>query len=62
MMNFQDDVYQKAIDSKKVVKLILKSGVHIQGEIIATDKFTVLIESHGQQQLVYKQVISTIIN
>ncbi|PEW95206.1 RNA-binding protein Hfq [Bacillus cereus] len=43
------------------VTVILKNGVPVRGQILATDKFTVLMMAHGKQQSVYKQAISTII-
>ncbi|PER93269.1 hypothetical protein CN500_23425 [Bacillus cereus] len=41
--------------------MFLKRGVPILGQIIAKDKFAVLMMVHGKQQLVYKKAISTII-
>ncbi|PEO54105.1 RNA-binding protein Hfq [Bacillus toyonensis] len=41
--------------------IFLKNGVPIRGQILTTDKFTVLMKVHGKQQLVYKQAISTIL-
>ncbi|PFY12409.1 RNA chaperone Hfq, partial [Bacillus pseudomycoides] len=40
--------------------LFLKSGVPIRGQILATDRFIVLMMVGGKQYLVYKQAISTI--
>ncbi|HDR6820367.1 hypothetical protein CBR58_33085 [Bacillus thuringiensis] len=41
--------------------MFLKGRVPILVQIIATDKFAVLMMVHGKQQLVYIQAISTII-
>lgn len=40
--------------------ICLKSGVHICGKILATDKFTVLMMAQGKQQRIYKTAIPTI--
>lgn len=61
MQNLQDDMYVLLKAQQKEVTLFLKSGVPIRGQLLASDKFTVLMMVHGKQQLVYKQAISTII-
>lgn len=61
MRDFQENLYKKALEKEKPITIFLKSGVRIPGKIIAIDKFTIFIDSHGQQQLIYKQAISTIV-
>ncbi|EOO23293.1 RNA chaperone Hfq [Bacillus cereus BAG1X2-3] len=61
MYNLQEDMYEQLKDKKGDITIFLKSGVPLHGQILATDKFTVLMTVHGKQQLVYKQVIFTII-
>nr|WP_235600562.1 RNA chaperone Hfq [Bacillus luti] len=46
---------------KGEIAIFLKSGVPICGQVLAMDKYTVLMMVNGQQQLVYKQAISTIV-
>ncbi|MBK5452490.1 RNA chaperone Hfq [Bacillus sp. TH22] len=41
-------------EKKGDIIIFLKNGVPIRGQILATDKFTVLMMVHGKQQLVYK--------
>ncbi|MBW3496868.1 RNA chaperone Hfq (plasmid) [Bacillus sp. FDAARGOS_1420] len=41
--------------------IFLKSGVPINGQILATDKFPILMMVHSKQQLVYKQAIFAIL-
>ncbi|PER22377.1 RNA chaperone Hfq [Bacillus cereus] len=53
--------YEQLKEKIGEVTVILKNGVPVRGQILATDKFTVLMIAHGKQQLVYKQAISTII-
>ncbi|ANS52159.1 hypothetical protein BM86_17625 [Bacillus thuringiensis] len=60
MINIQDELYQQAIEAKKEVTIILLKGFRITGQIIAVDRFTILINVDGKQQLIYKQAISTI--
>jgi host factor-I protein len=60
MINIQEDLYQQVIQSKKEVIIILLNGFRIPGQIIAVDKFTILIKNNDKQQLIYKQAISTV--
>ncbi|AAP25589.1 RNA chaperone Hfq [Bacillus anthracis] len=58
--HLQDELYKQIKEEKGIVTIFLKSGVRIVGEIVAIDKFTVLMLVDGKQQLIYKQAISTI--
>ncbi|PGV98349.1 RNA chaperone Hfq [Bacillus cereus] len=60
MITIQDELYQQAIEAEKEVTIILLKGFRITGQIIAVDKFTILIKNNDKQQLIYKQAISTI--
>ncbi|MBJ8025641.1 RNA chaperone Hfq (plasmid) [Bacillus mycoides] len=60
MVSLQERLLQEARQEKKNVTLILLKGFHIKGTIKGYDTFSVLIESEGEQQLVYKHAISTI--
>ncbi|OLR27708.1 RNA chaperone Hfq [Bacillus cereus] len=62
MYNLQENMYEKLKEKKGDITIFLKSGIPIRGQILATDKFTVLMMVHGKQQLIYKQVISTMLN
>lgn len=61
MMYTQEKFYAKLIEEKKEVTIFLINGVRVPGKIIAVDKFTILIMNKDQQQLIYKQAISTIV-
>jgi host factor-I protein len=61
MYNLQEDMYEQLKEKKGEVTVFLKNGVPVRGQILAMDKFTVLMMVHGKQQLVYKQAISTIL-
>ncbi|MGH0792276.1 RNA chaperone Hfq [Bacillus cereus] len=60
MINIQKELYQQVIESKKEVTIILLNGFRIPGQIVAVDKFTILIKNNNKQQLIYKQAISTV--
>ncbi|HFJ9477477.1 TPA: RNA chaperone Hfq [Bacillus cereus] len=61
MYNLQEDMYEQLKERKGAVTVFLMNGVTIRGQILAMDKFTVLMIVHGKQQLIYKQAISTIL-
>ncbi|UIJ70100.1 RNA chaperone Hfq (plasmid) [Bacillus cereus] len=61
MINIQEELYQQVIESKKEVTIILLNGFRVPGQIIAVDKFTILIKNNDKQQLIYKQAISTVV-
>ncbi|EEM78442.1 Host factor-I protein [Bacillus thuringiensis serovar pondicheriensis BGSC 4BA1] len=58
--HLQDELYKQIKEEKGIVTIFLKSGIRIVGEIVAIDKFTVLMLVDGKQQLIYKQAVSTI--
>ncbi|EJS65508.1 RNA chaperone Hfq [Bacillus cereus] len=60
MEHLQEELYKQIKEEKGIVTIFLKSGVRIIGEIVAIDKFTVLMLVDGKQQLIYKQAVSTI--
>ncbi|PIE92707.1 RNA chaperone Hfq [Bacillus fungorum] len=59
-MHTQEDFYNKLIEEKRLVTIFLINGVRVPGIIIAVDKFSVLVSSHGKQQFIYKHAISTV--
>lgn len=60
MEHLQEELYKQIKEEKGIVTIFLKSGVRIVGEVVAIDRFTVLMLVDGKQQLIYKQAISTI--
>ena len=54
--HLQDELYKQIKEEKGIVTIFLKSGVRIVGEVVAIDKFTVLMLVDGKQQLIYKQL------
>ncbi|MEB9844514.1 MULTISPECIES: RNA chaperone Hfq [Bacillus cereus group] len=59
MMYTQEQFYENLIE-KEINNIFPIKGVIIPREIIAVDKFSVLILSNGKQQFLYKQAISTV--
>ncbi|MBE7099211.1 RNA chaperone Hfq [Bacillus cereus] len=59
-MYTQENFYNKLIEEQRVVTIFLINGVRVPGIIIAVDKFSVLVSSHGKQQFIYKHAISTV--
>jgi len=46
--------------SKTLVTVFLVNGFQLRGSVTGFDSFTVVLDSDGRQQLVYKHAISTI--
>lgn len=58
-INIQDQVLNQLRKDGTYVTVFLLNGFQIRGQVKAFDNFTVLIESEGKQQLIYKHAIST---
>ncbi|NRD80972.1 RNA chaperone Hfq [Bacillus sp. BRMEA1] len=59
--NIQDGFLNELRKQKLPVTVILTSGFQIKGIITNFDGFTIMINSNGKQQLVYKHAISTFV-
>ena len=59
-LNLQDNFLNKVRKENAVVTVYLVNGFQIRGLVIGFDNFTVIIESEGKEQLIYKHAISTI--
>ena len=59
-MNLQDAVLNEVRRDKVPVTLFLMNGFQLRGVLRAFDSFTVVLDSDGKQQLIYKHAISTI--
>ncbi len=59
-INLQDTFLNQARRSKTPVTVFLVNGFQIRGTVISYDSFTVLLDSEGKQQLIYKHAISTV--
>lgn len=58
-INIQDQYLNHLRKDSTNVTVFLLNGFQIRGQIKGFDNFTVLFESEGKQQLVYKHAIST---
>lgn len=59
--NLQDAFLNQLRKDKAAATVFLMNGFQMHGRIIAFDGFTLVVESDGKQQLIYKHAISTII-
>ncbi|WP_300258174.1 RNA chaperone Hfq [Clostridium sp.] len=58
--NLQDIFLNNARKEKISVTIFLVNGVQLKGIVKGFDSFTVVLDSDGKQQLVYKHAISTV--
>lgn len=59
--NLQDTFLNKVRRDKVNLTVFLMNGFQMHGVIKSYDGFTVILDSDGKQQLIYKHAISTII-
>lgn len=58
-INIQDTFLNQLRKENIAVTIYLVNGFQLRGHIKAFDNFTIVIDSEGKQQLVYKHAIST---
>ena len=58
--NIQDAFLNTVRREKDAVTIYLMNGAKLSGRIRSFDKFSVLLESGSQEQLIFKHAISTI--
>ena len=59
--NLQDLFLNQTRKDRQIVTLFLMNGFQMRGVIRAFDGFTIILDSDGKQQLIYKHAVSTII-
>jgi host factor-I protein len=59
-INIQDNFLNQARKENIVVVIHLVNGFQLKGLVRGFDNFTVVLESMGKQQMIYKHAISTI--
>jgi len=59
-INLQDVFLNQVRKEKIPVTLFLTNGFQLKGMVRGFDNFTVVVDTDGKQQLVYKHAISTI--
>lgn len=60
LANIQDVFLNQARKDSVAITVHLMNGFQIKGTVRGFDNFTVVIDSMGKQQLIYKHAISTI--
>lgn len=58
-INIQDHFLNQLRKESISVTIYLTNGFQIRGLVKAFDNFTIIVESEGRQQMVYKHAIST---
>lgn len=58
-VNIQDHYLNQLRKTRGAVTVFLTNGFQLRGTIKAFDNFTVLIDTEGKEQLIYKHAIST---
>ncbi len=60
MINIQDNFLNQARKENVMVVIHLVNGFQLKGLVRGFDNFTVVIDTMGKQQMIYKHAISTI--
>ena len=60
-INLQDAFLNQARRDRLTVTMFLMNGFQLHGTVKGFDGFTVVLDSEGRQQLIYKHAISTIV-
>jgi host factor-I protein len=59
--NIQDSFLNNARKDKVVLTIYLMSGVKLSGRIKSFDKYSLVLETSNQEQLIFKHAISTVV-
>ncbi len=59
--NIQDSFLNTARKERIAITIYLLSGVKLTGRIRSFDKYSVVLESNNQEQLIFKHAISTVV-
>ena len=59
--NLQDSFLNQLRKDRAVVTMFLMNGVQLHGVVRGFGGFTVVLDSDGRQQLIYKHAISTVV-
>jgi host factor-I protein len=59
--NIQDSFLNNARKDKVVLTIYLMSGVKLSGRIKSFDKYSLVLETNNQEQLIFKHAISTVV-
>ena len=59
--NIQETFLNNARKDKTFLTIYLMSGVKLSGRIKSFDKYSVVLETNNQEQLIFKHAISTVV-
>ncbi len=59
--NIQEAFLNNARKDKMFLTIYLMSGVKLSGRIKSFDKYSVVLETNNQEQLIFKHAISTVV-
>ncbi len=59
--NIQEAFLSNARKDKTFLTIYLMSGVKLSGRIKSFDKYSVILETNNQEQLIFKHAISTVV-
>ncbi len=59
--NIQEGFLNNARKDKMFLTIYLMSGVKLSGRIKSFDKYSVVLETNNQEQLIFKHAISTVV-
>jgi host factor-I protein len=59
-INIQDPFFYQLRKEARSVNIYLMSGKRLTGILRRFDRYAVILESHGQEQLVYKHAIASV--
>src|SRR5713226_4052991 len=59
--NIQDAFLNNARKEKSVITIYLLSGVKLSGRIKSFDKYSLVLETNNQEQLIFKHAVSTVV-
>jgi host factor-I protein len=59
--NIQDSFLNTARKDKSNITIYLLSGVKLTGRIRSFDKYSVVLDTNNQEQLIFKHAISTVV-
>lgn len=59
--NLQDIILNNARKDKLSLTVFLMNGFQLRGRVTGFDNFTIVLDSDGKQQMIYKHAVSTIV-
>lgn len=60
-MNLQDVFLNRVRKENIVITIFLLNGYQLKGQVKGFDNYTIVLDSDGKQNLIYKHAISTIV-